>query len=226
MRISKRIVPALALLLPACATCPAQTPEAAPKFEFADVHAAPTVTAAANQFMRNSPVRNGRYQIHTASLLDLIQLAWGFDTDHIQGGPPSIGVRRFEIGAKVANGTPPETLKAMLQALLEDRFALKVHKDTQQLPGYALTAGKKTNLKAADGSGDTGCRLVRPPAQPTGVGGVVTLNGQAVAAGPSMLIHYNCTNITMEGFAASLRTMIGSGVGTSAVHDETGLKER
>ena len=106
--------------------------------------------------MRNSPVRNSRYQVHTASLLDLLRFAWGYDFDNILGGPPSIDVRRFEIGARVANDTPPETLKLMLQTLLEDRFALKVHKDTKQLPGYALTAGRKPNLKEADGSGDPG----------------------------------------------------------------------
>src|SRR6185312_3074893 len=60
-------------------------------------------------------------------------------------------------------------------------------------------------------------------AQPAGVGGVVALNGQAVAAGPSMLVHYACSNVTMEEFAAGLRGMIGSRVGTSFVKDETGL---
>jgi uncharacterized protein (TIGR03435 family) len=221
MRIIRRIVSALSLLLLACATWPAQTPEVAPKFEFADVHPSPKPAINANQFMRDMPVRDGRYQVHTASLLDLIRLAWGYDADHVLGGPPSIDLRRFEIGAKVANGTPPDTLKLMLQRLLEDRFALKVHEGTEQLPGYVLTAGKKPNLKAADDAGDTGCRLVRPPAEATGV---LSLNGQAVAVGPSMLVHYACTNVTMEAFAAGLRTMIGSGVGASLVRDETGLK--
>jgi uncharacterized protein (TIGR03435 family) len=224
MRISTRIVSLAALLLLGCATWSAETPEAAPGFEFADVHPAPKPTTPTGQFMRNSPVRNGRYQIHTASLLDLIRLAWGYDADNILGGPPSIDFQRFEIGAKVADGTPPETLKLMLQTLLEDRFALKVHKDTKQLPGYALTAGKNPNLKAANGSGDTGCRIVRPEAQASGVGGVVALNGQAVAIGPSMLVHYSCANVTMDEFAGSLRTMVASGVGTSFVKNETGLQ--
>src|SRR6185312_9767678 len=111
MRIPGRIVSTPVLLLLACATWPAATPESAVKFEFADVHPATKPATATNQFMRNNPVRNGRYQIHTASLLDLIRLAWGFDADNVLGGPPSIDLRRFEIGAKVANGTPPETLK-------------------------------------------------------------------------------------------------------------------
>jgi len=44
----------------------------------------------------------------------------------------------------------------MLPTLPEDRFALKIHQDTRQLPGYVLTAGKEPNLKEADGSGDAG----------------------------------------------------------------------
>jgi uncharacterized protein (TIGR03435 family) len=38
----------------------------------------------------------------------------------------------------------------MLQALLEDRFKLQVHKETRPLPSYVLTAGKKPQLKEAD----------------------------------------------------------------------------
>ncbi|HEY4085748.1 MAG TPA: TIGR03435 family protein [Bryobacteraceae bacterium] len=221
MRLSTRIISLAALLLLGCVTWPAATPEAALKFEFADVHASPEPAVRTGQFMRNSQVRNGRYQIHTASLLDLLRFAWGYDFDNILGGPASLGVRRFEIGARVANDTPPETLKLMLRTLLQDRFALKVHEDTKQMPGYALSAGKKPNLKEADGSGDTGCRIVRPEAQSTGV---VAVNGQAVATGPSMLIHYACGNMTMEAFATGLRGMIGSGVGTSFVKNETGLQ--
>ena len=65
--------------------------------------------------MRNSQVRNGRYQIHTASLLDLIHFAWGYDADNVPGGAASIDVERFEIGARVATGTAPD-----------DSFALEV----------------------------------------------------------------------------------------------------
>ena len=53
---------------------------------------------------------------------------------------------------------------------------------------------------------------------------MTALNGQAVAIGPSMLVHYTCGNMTMEAFAVGLRGMLGSGVGTSFVKDETGLQ--
>ena len=49
--------------------------------------------------------------------------------------------------------------------------------------------------------------------------GVVT----TIVLGPGGAIQYNCRNITMAAFAAGLRNMPGSGVGTSPVRDETGL---
>ncbi len=65
---------------------------------------------------------------------------------------------RFDVIAKVPADSTVETQKLMLQALLQDRFKLVVHKGTRQLPTYALTVGKKVQLKEADGSGDTGCK--------------------------------------------------------------------
>ena len=47
----------------------------------------------------------------------------------------------------------------MLQSLLEDRFKLVAHKGTKPLPSYALTAGKKPQLKEADGTGAAGCKV-------------------------------------------------------------------
>ncbi len=42
--------------------------------------------------------------------------------------------------------------------------------------------------------------------------------------GPGMTVQYNCRNISMEAFAANLRSMIGASLGQNAVVDETGLK--
>ena len=48
------------------------------RFEIADVHIAAKST---NMFMRTSPPRNGRYEIHSATMVDLIRLAYGLDAD-------------------------------------------------------------------------------------------------------------------------------------------------
>jgi hypothetical protein len=59
----------------------AQSP---PGFEIADVHIAAKST---NMFMRTNPPHGGRYEIHSASMVDLIRVAYGFDADKILGGP-------------------------------------------------------------------------------------------------------------------------------------------
>ncbi len=49
-----------------------QSTEAAPKFEFADAHISAKTT---NPFVRNGPARGGRYEVKTATMVDLIRIA-------------------------------------------------------------------------------------------------------------------------------------------------------
>ena len=61
----------------------------------------------------------------------------------IEGGPAWINSDRYTINAK-AEGTPSDPLMngPMLQALLEDRFKLKLRRETKELPVYELTVAK------------------------------------------------------------------------------------
>jgi uncharacterized protein (TIGR03435 family) len=61
----------------------------------------------------------------------------------IQGGPAWIRSELYNINAK-AEGSPGEGMMwgPMLQALLEDRFKLKIHRETREVPVYALTVAK------------------------------------------------------------------------------------
>ena len=59
--------------------------EAPPRFEAADVHVS---AKSMNPFARTGPVRGGRYEVKTATMVDLIRIAYGFDNDKIVGGPP------------------------------------------------------------------------------------------------------------------------------------------
>jgi len=64
-------------------------------------------------------------------------------TTSIEGGPSWIRSDRFSITAK-AEGTPTNAMMrgAMLQAILEDRFNLKVHRETREVPVYALSVAR------------------------------------------------------------------------------------
>jgi len=215
-------------ILVGCAGCLAfsQSTEAPPKFEIADVHVSPKTV---NPFVRTGPVRGGRYEVKYATMVDLIRIAYAFDADKILGGPSWLEMDRFDVIAKAPADSTPETQKLMLQALIEDRFKLVVHKDTKPLPTHALTVGKKLQLKEADGSEEAGCRP-QAASGPAPEGGIrlMTANSNGVATtinlGPGMTIQYNCRNMTMAAFAAGLRGMLGASVGPNPVLDETGLK--
>ena len=219
----------LVTILITCAGQPtfAQSPENPPKFEAVDVHPSAKST---NQFPRFGTVRGGRYEVKTATVVDLIRTAYGFDADKILGGPNWLELDRFDVIAKVPAGTDPETQKLMLQSMLKDRFHLAVHTDTKPVPTYALTAGKKPQLKEAAGSEETGCRPQAATGAPTEGGMRITMmtNGSSapttINLGPGMTIQYQCLNMTMAAFAAGLRGMMGANIGPNAVLDETGLK--
>jgi len=61
----------------------------------------------------------------------------------IEGGPAWIHSELFEIEAR-AEGNPNEEMMQgpMLQALLEDRFQLKIHRETREVPVYSLTVAQ------------------------------------------------------------------------------------
>jgi uncharacterized protein (TIGR03435 family) len=197
-----------------------------PTFEAVDVH--PSVKSA-RQFVRTGPVRAGRYEIKAATMVDLIRIGYGFDSDKILGGPSWLEMDRFDLAGKVPAGATLESINLMLQAALEERFKLAVHKDTKALPTYVLTAGKQHRLKPASGDEEPGCRPPSAPAPAAGDGPRITLmttvggNPVTYILGPGMVIQYQCRNITMAGFAAALRSMFGANVGTNPVLDETGL---
>jgi uncharacterized protein (TIGR03435 family) len=101
----------------------------------------------------------GRIRLSNWALLDLIAAAYSVRASQVSG-PAWLSDQSFDIEAKVPEGTPKETLNAMLQSLLEERFGLKVHRDTETKQGYALVVGKRgPKLKPAE----------PPPALPEGL---------------------------------------------------------
>jgi uncharacterized protein (TIGR03435 family) len=61
----------------------------------------------------------------------------------VEGGPAWLKSDRYEIVAKADGDASPDMMNGpMLQALLEDRFQLKVHRETREIPVYDLTVAK------------------------------------------------------------------------------------
>ena len=60
----------------------------------------------------------------------------------ISGGPSWLDSDRYSIDAKVEQPANTEMMKGpMMQALLGDRFGLKLHKETKEIPAFELTVG-------------------------------------------------------------------------------------
>lgn len=79
---------------------------------------------------------------------DLVARAFQTQTFQIVGGPDWVADERFDITAKAADTIPPTDFDQvplstlMLRSLLEDRFRLVVHRDSREMPAYALVTAR------------------------------------------------------------------------------------
>jgi bla regulator protein blaR1 len=79
----------------------------------------------------------------------MLRAAFGVEDDRILGAPGWVKTDRFDIEAKVSPEDAPKLDKLkrdqrmlMLQPFLVDRFGLKFHHETRELPVYALVVAK------------------------------------------------------------------------------------
>jgi uncharacterized protein (TIGR03435 family) len=150
-------------------------------FESADVHVSPPT---AKPSVRGGALRAGRYEIRTATMVDLISTAYNTEHSRVLGGPNWLDWDRFDVLAKAPQGAEQKDVAAMLQNLLEDRFKLVLRKDTKAMPAFALSAGNgKPKIKQASGSGEPGCQQApQNPAQGTVPYQAFTCHGVTMAA--------------------------------------------
>jgi uncharacterized protein (TIGR03435 family) len=93
------------------------------------------------------------------SLRDWIKNAWAVTDFEMTGAPEWISSENFDIDAKAER--PIRSVDEgyqMLKSLLENRFSLKVHRETKEMPMYSLVVeknGVKMKL-SADQTGTTG----------------------------------------------------------------------
>jgi uncharacterized protein (TIGR03435 family) len=77
-----------------------------------------------------------------ASLAIVIREVYRIHPDQLVGGPSWISSDRWDIVAKTDRPATREQQSKMFQQLLADRFKLKFHWETRQLPQYRLVVGK------------------------------------------------------------------------------------
>jgi len=88
-------------------------------------------------------VTPGRIDFQAVLLNDCIRWAYGLADYQIVGLPSSIGSSRWDIEAKAEGPAGDAELRQMFRRLLEDRFALRARRNTQDMRVSVLTVGGK-----------------------------------------------------------------------------------
>ena len=101
-----------------------------------------TGASARDRASEHAPQRNkGRLNYTNVTLGDLAAEAFRVQRTQISG-PDFLDAARFDVMAKIPEGASRERIPEMLRSLLADRFGLKVHEETKELPIYELVAAK------------------------------------------------------------------------------------
>ena len=92
----------------------------------------------------SSAVRGSQLYVVNDTLFNVIRNAYGVQSNQILGGPDWIRAtnERFDITAKAPDGTKPDQLLLMTHRLLADRFGLRLHKETREVPMFALVMAR------------------------------------------------------------------------------------
>ena len=188
-----------------------------PQFEVASIK--PASPDARGMFITPGP--GGGVRISNMTLKEMIVLAYRVQPFQISGGPPWLDSLRYDVVAKPETKPKQDEIPLMLQALLAERFQLTIHRETKELPMFALVLARK--------DGKLGPKLVphegecpapdpnKPPAPPE-PGKPPKLGCGGMMMGPRGL-----TAVGMP--VASLVPMLSRILGTTVV-DKTGLTEK
>lgn len=84
----------------------------------------------------------GTVVITNVPLLNVIVNAFGIPAFRMVGAPAWIGRERFDISARIPDGSSPGQVRSMLQTLLVQRFNLKAHQETREQPVYEVVVDR------------------------------------------------------------------------------------
>lgn len=96
--------------------------------------------------------RTDNLSMQNVSLRTLIAEAYGLP-DYRVLGPAWLDTDRFDVVAKAPHGTPSKEVPLLLAPLLAERFKLVSHRETKELPVYALVVAKGgLKIKQSEGT--------------------------------------------------------------------------
>jgi uncharacterized protein (TIGR03435 family) len=184
-----------------------QSMSKAPAFEAASVNpckpgtpAPPGEHAGMAQFV----YPGGRFEAKATTIKFLLEWAYGILPIQHSDGPSWMDDDRYDIFAK-ADGNPPEhEMKLMVQTLLAERFHLKFHRESKDLPVLVISVGKTAPKLFPAKEGETHSLQASP------------LTG---ADQKAVSFHIVATRFTLAQFSEAFARQLGR-----VIVDETGLK--
>jgi uncharacterized protein (TIGR03435 family) len=195
------------------------SPAGGAAFEVASVK--PNVSGALRVTIQPLPGR--RFTATNAPLRALIRHAYQLQEFQLIGGPKWLDEDRFDIAAKAENEPAPGEMRLMLRTLLATRFKLTLHRETRDLPLYALVMArrdgkpgpelKRTEADCAQVSSLQDVLGITPPAGPPDP------NAECGFFGPAPGGRVKFRGVTLEVLARFLSTPV-----RRAVVDRTGLR--
>jgi uncharacterized protein (TIGR03435 family) len=205
--------PSIALTFLALAAIDSAFSQTPPSFEVASVKPSENLTTG-----RTGPTRihggpgssdPGLAVFENADLFGLVTMAYGVKRYQLSA-PDWVSTTKFNISARVPQGTTTDQYRLMLQSLLAERFKLTVHHEQKEMRIYELVVAK-TGLKLKESGPE--------PVDDTEQG----LQPAPPRAGPPPgfrgPFHMSLPKISIAQFAALL-----SGALDEPIEDKTGLK--
>jgi uncharacterized protein (TIGR03435 family) len=193
----------------------------APQFEVATVR--PSAPGPEQHVTVGVHIDGAQVRVVALTLRDYVGIAYRMKVAQVSG-PDWTANDRFDISATLRAGSATTQLPEMLQALLADRFGMKVHKEKKEFPVYALLPGKgPLKLKERPPDSDADADKDEPK-------GTVNVAASGSAAGVSVNLgrgsswsfapnRFEAKKLTMEQFAANLERFADR-----PIVDMTGLK--
>jgi uncharacterized protein (TIGR03435 family) len=168
------------------------------------------------------------------SLRGLIRLAYGdvlvgpglgARWMNVQGGPGWLDTERYDVLAKSVGSAAGQPVAPMVQTLLEERFKVKVHKETKSSAVYILTAANDgPNLQPAKAGSciEMDLNNLLPPVPPRSGEKMPNYCGMGGARSSGSLMVADWYGVSMAELAGRL---LSSAVDLPVV-DQTGLTQR
>jgi len=202
--------------------CAALGQAQAPSFEVAAIRPAsfPTPdTMRSGKFNPGLKINGLSLDWGFATLADLIPYAYRVKSFQVTG-PSWMRESRWNIVAKLPEGSSQDQAPEMIQALLAERFKLTIHREKRDQPVYELVVGKggpKLDAAAAEDDAKPEPQGPFPGGPPFGA--PMGATGARISPGQNCAMHMELNKLTMSAFADTLSPFLDR-----PVVDQTGLK--